>query len=251
MVASLSDDSIPNRTDGSVHHATASIAHSEQDERLTSIGKMTAEFSHQIRTPLAAALLYAGQLKAAVPDQARIAGKIVDSLHELKHMVDDMLGYAGGARRTHDMVNVESLLHEVRDAMRDQLKPGTRISVSVSAPNLEVAANRHAIKGALLNLVSNADQAGSVSTNILLHAHRYSNAVHVCVTDDGPGIPDEIKPRLFEPFFTTRPQGTGLGLAVVKAVADAHDGEVVLHTSELGSSFALQLPAERDPGLLR
>ena len=66
------------------------------------------------------------------------------------------------------------------------------------------------------------------------------------MTDDGPGIGDDVKSRLFEPFFTTRPQGTGLGLAVVKAVVSAHGGDVAVHTSDSGTNFSLQLPAERE-----
>ncbi|MCP5093015.1 MAG: PAS domain-containing sensor histidine kinase, partial [Gammaproteobacteria bacterium] len=73
--------------------------------------------------------------------------------------------------------------------------------------------------------------------------HRFGDAVHLCVSDDGPGIPSDVKAQLFQPFFTTRPQGTGLGLSVAKAVATAHGGDISVATSELGASFTLQLPA--------
>ena len=118
------------------------------------------------------------------------------------------------------------------------------LQVSVADTELTVAANKDAIQGALLNLVTNADQATKGHANILLHGHRIGDAVHLSVTDNGPGIPEEVKPLLFEPFFTTRPQGTGLGLSVVKAVVSAHCGDVSVNTSELGSSFTIQLPLE-------
>lgn len=217
----------------------------QRNERLRAIGEMTAEFAHQVRTPLASAMLYAGQLSTDTPAQERVVGRIVEGLNDLKRMVNDMLGFAAGARRTHEQVNVTGLLADVRDGIAGQLKAGTTVSVSVTDADLSVAANRDALKGALLNLVTNADQAAEGPARILLHGHRFSDSVHLCVTDDGPGIDEEVKPRLFEPFFTTRPQGTGLGLSVVKAVAAAHDGEVAVHTSELGTNFSLQLPAER------
>jgi two-component system sensor histidine kinase FlrB len=217
----------------------------QRNERLTAIGEMTAEFAHQVRTPLASTMLYAGQLSKDTPEQERVVGKIMDGLNDLKRMVNDMLGFAGGARGAHEQVNVTALFEDIRDSIAGQLEEGTTLSVSVTDEDLCVAANRDALKGALLNLVTNADQSKAGATNILLHGHRFSDSVHLCVTDDGPGIDGDIKPRLFEPFFTTRPQGTGLGLAVVQAVVSAHGGDVAVHTSEKGTNFSLQLPAER------
>ncbi|MDJ0709919.1 MAG: ATP-binding protein [Woeseiaceae bacterium] len=218
----------------------------QRNERLTAIGEMTAEFAHQVRTPLASTMLYAGQLSKDTPQQERVVGKIVEGLNDLKRMVSDMLGFAAGAKRAHESVNVTELLTDVRASIKGQLKTGTVVSVSATDNSLRVAANRDALKGALLNLVMNADQATDGPASILLHGHRFSDSVHLCVADNGPGIDDAVKPRLFEPFFTTRPQGTGLGLAVVKAVVAAHGGEVAVHTSDLGTNFSLQLPAERE-----
>ena len=217
----------------------------QRNERLTAIGEMTAEFAHQVRTPLASTMLYASQLSTDTPQQERVVSKIVEGLNDLKRMVNDMLGFAAGAKRAQEQVNVAALLADVRDSIDGQLKSGTTVSVSVNDADLCVAANRDALKGALLNLVTNADQAAEGPASILLHGHRFSDSVHLCVADDGPGIDDDVKPRLFEPFFTTRPQGTGLGLAVVKAVVAAHGGEVAVHTSDDGTNFSLQLPAER------
>jgi len=217
----------------------------QRNERLTSIGEMTAEFAHQVRTPLASAMLYAGQLDRKAPGNARVADKITAGLHELKRMVNDMLGFAAGARCSQQRIGVRQLLDDVYRSVNEQLGATTTLRVSVTDTELTVAANGDALKGALLNLVTNADQAGNGRANILLHGHRFGDSIHLCVTDDGPGIADDIKTQLFEPFFTTRPQGTGLGLSVVKAVATAHGGEVSLATSKLGSCFTIQLPTTR------
>ena len=216
----------------------------ERNERLTSIGEMTAEFAHQVRTPLASAMLYASQLDRNAPDNERVARKITEGLHDLKRMVNDMLGFAGGARRAQEQINIVGLLNEVKQALEGQLGSETELRVSVTDGALSVAANKDALKGALLNLVTNADQAGQGSARILLHGHCFGDTVHLCVSDNGPGVPDEALPRLFEPFFTTRPQGTGLGLSVVKAVAAAHGGDVSVASSDLGTSFTIMLPAD-------
>ncbi len=217
----------------------------QRNERLTAIGEMTAEFAHQVRTPLATATLYVGQLDTAAPSQARIARKIVNALNEVERMVSDMLNFAAGSRQTQQHINVNDLLCDVADSIAEQLGARTSLRVSVTDKNLTVAANKDAIKGALLNLIFNADQAGRGRANILIHGHRFGDSVHLCVTDDGPGISADVQSRLFEAFFTTRPQGTGLGLSVVKAVAVAHHGEATATSSKRGSCFTIRLPAEQ------
>lgn len=217
----------------------------QRDERLTTIGEMTARFAHQVRTPLASTMLYAAQLDRSTSSRARVAEKITTGLHDLKRMVNDMLGFAAGARLAQHEVKVVDLLNGVQETLRGQLGSATNVRVSVTDYALCVAANEDAVKGALLNLATNADQAGEGRADILLHANRFGDAIHLCVSDDGPGVPEDALPRLFEPFYTTRPQGTGLGLSVVKAVAAAHGGEVAVSTSNQGSTFTLILPAHQ------
>jgi signal transduction histidine kinase len=89
---------------------------------------MTADFAHQVRTPLASAMLYAGQLDTSTPEQAKIASKIKTGLNDLKRMVNDMLGFAAGARHAHDPVNVAELLNNVRDSIVYALRTRTTTS---------------------------------------------------------------------------------------------------------------------------
>lgn len=215
----------------------------QRNERLTAIGEMTAEFAHQVRTPLASVMLYAGQLDRSTEARERVADKITSGLHDLKRMVSDMLGFAAGARHAQQTITIAELFDDVKRTINGQLGNHSVLRLSITNPEITVAANKDALKGAILNLVCNADQACDGSANILLHGHRFGDSIHICVTDDGPGLNDDVHEHLFEPFFTTRPQGTGLGLAVVKAVAAAHGGDVWAHSSELGSSFTIKLPA--------
>lgn len=211
-------------------------------QRLATIGESTAAFAHQVRSPLAALLLHASRLEPRDERQAAVAGKIVSGIQELRRMVDDMLGFAAGVGCSRQHVSVADLLHEIRDVLAPQMRPGTRLAVSVTDPMLDAFINRDGVKGALMNLVCNADEASTGKIEILLHAHRFGDTIHLCVTDDGPGIPDGVRSRLFEPFFTTRSSGTGLGLAVVRAVAQAHGGTVKVQSTDRGTSFSLLLP---------
>ncbi len=217
----------------------------QRHERLSSIGEMTASLAHQIRTPLATALLYASQLKDSDQDAAqrrKVTDRIVDRLLDLDRMVDDMLGFAGGPRKCGDAVVVKDLLLDVADLVSPRLNRTSELSVCVEDELTQVEGNRAALTGALVNLVTNSIQACNAPVSIQLGAVVTDERVYLTVTDNGEGIPDHIRPRLFEPFFTTRPQGTGLGLAVVRSVAEAHNGEVLVDSGENGTTFAICLP---------
>ena len=218
----------------------------QRQERLSAIGEMTARFAHQARTPLASAMLYAAQLDRNSLRQQRVVRKITARLNDLGRMVNDMLGFAAGASRSQQSLNVYDLFTEVQNSIDAQLDDQTDLRIVVDDYPLRVAANRDALKGALLNLVANAIQACGSGANIELGAYCRDGFVNLTVSDNGPGIPAEIKSRIFEPFFTTRPQGTGLGLAVVQTVAVAHAGAISVDSSKNGTCFTLRLPASID-----
>lgn len=215
----------------------------QRSDRLTSLGEMSARLGHQIRTPLASALLYAAKLdESGTPEQKEAARNVCQRLRDLGNMVDDMLRFAAGAKPPGEVVEVADLFHAVADAVAPQLDTGSQIKIENANPELQVFANREALKGALLNLVTNAAQASCGNPVIELSAVQSGDQVCLTVTDDGPGVRKDIRSRLFDPFFTTRPQGTGLGLAVVRSVAEAHGGEVLLDCGPHGTAFSICLP---------
>ncbi len=216
-------------------------------QRLSAIGEMTARLAHQIRTPLASALLYAEQISPGDKSPKTPAKRIIDRLRELDRMVIDMLQFAGGARHDDEGINVERLLADVAETGAAQLLGDARIAVHIADSDLRVAGNRGALKGALLNLLDNALQACTNDGHVELSAVRDGDRVCLTVTDNGCGIAASQHEQVFEAFFTTRPQGTGLGLAVVRSVAEAHAGKVVLDSGESGTTVALCLPAAAIP----
>ena len=219
----------------------------QRDKRLALIGEMTAKFAHEVRTPLASAMLYTAQLDRSTPKQRRTARMITDRLNELGRMINDMLGFAAGHRQVREPVDIHELLIDTRSSIAAQLDAASRIRVVVDDAALQVAGNRDALKGALLNLVTNAIQACDGPAEIVIAAAGNADNVQISVSDDGPGIPADVVPRLFEPFFTTRSRGTGLGLAVVQAVAQNHGGKVSVVTSTSGSCFTMRFPASPPP----
>ncbi len=218
-----------------------------RQQRLLTLGELAAGLAHQIRTPLAAALLYASQMilpGRSEADLTRCAQKTVSSLKQLDKLVNDMLAFAhGGAAR--EAVSVSALLEQVAQWLRPALTEGTRLTIGTQAPDLMVRANAPSLVSAVLNLATNALQSAGAPLNLELLARRSATGrAQIIVSDNGPGVPAQIRERIFEPFFTTRASGTGIGLAIVKSVVEAHGGSVCLADAAFGATFIIELPAE-------
>jgi two-component system, sensor histidine kinase FlrB len=218
-----------------------------RQQRLVTLGELAAGLAHQIRTPLAAALLYASQMTLpgrAPEDLSRCSEKTVASLKQLDRLVNDMLAFAhGGAAR--EIVSVAALLEQVAQWLRPALRTGVRLTIRTEAPGLTVRANAPSLVSAVLNLATNALQASEGVLHLELLARRTREGrAEIVVSDDGPGVPLHLRERIFEPFFTTRARGNGIGLAIVKSVVEAHAGGVSLAETPRGSTFIIDLPAE-------
>jgi two-component system sensor histidine kinase FlrB len=204
-------------------------------ERLSSLGRMVASLAHQIRTPLSAALLYASHLTEQtlpVETQQRFAGRLKERLHELEHQVRDMLVFARGELPLTDRITPKMLLQSLQAAALTQVQ-GLPIRWQCDSHSGELLCNRDTLVGAILNLIENAIQASAGDVRLKVHLYRRDNSLRVAISDSGSGIDSQVLARLGEPFFTTKATGTGLGLAVVKAVARAHQGQLQLR-SRLG-----------------
>lgn len=214
-------------------------------ERLSALGRMVASLAHQIRTPLSAALLYASHLTEQVlpvEQQQRFAGRLKERLHELEHQVRDMLIFARGELPLPDRLAPTGLF----DALRSAAEPhvlGMQVRWQCDSRMGELLCNRDTLVGAVLNLIENAIQAGGREARLKIHLYQRGETLRLCISDNGPGIDSETLARLGEPFFTTKTTGTGLGLAVVKAVARAHQGDVQLRSRPgRGTCAILTLP---------
>ncbi len=197
-------------------------------ERLSSLGRMVASLAHQIRTPLSAALLYASHLTEQIlpaETQQRFAGRLKERLHELEHQVRDMLVFARGELPLNDRLTPDALFDALQEAAHVQLE-GQQVRWQCDSVRGELLCNRDTLVGTVLNLIENAVQASGGQARIKVHLYRRADTLRLCVTDSGSGIDAKTLARLGEPFFTTKTTGTGLGLAVVKAVARAHHGEL-------------------------
>ena len=223
-----------------------------RSERLSSLGRMMASLAHQIRTPLSAALLYASHLTdkpLPVQTQQRFASRLKERLHELEHQVRDMLVFARGELPLPDRLAPKQLLQALQAAAQPHVQE-VPVRWQCDSHAGELLCNKDTLVGAVLNLVNNAIQASNGQARLKIHLYTRGDTLRLCVSDDGPGMAPAILARLGEPFFTTKPTGTGLGLSVVKAVARAHQGDLVLR-SRVGrgtcATLTLPLVVQQEP----
>ncbi|MGE0484870.1 MAG: PAS domain-containing sensor histidine kinase [Gammaproteobacteria bacterium] len=218
-------------------------------KRLSAKTEMAAAMAHQIRTPLAAALLSAGNLRRARDDgqRERAIDRTVKGLRKLERLVDEMLLFARGGQLEMAPLGASELFAALGDAAREAFNYGEYvIAFDGGAPAGTVHVNLAALTSIALNLIENAHQAAGGRGRIAITANRVGGVLELAFADDGPGIPAELAATVFEPFFTTRSNGTGLGLAVARAVAGAHAGELTLEPAPRGCRFVLSLPLGAD-----
>jgi two-component system sensor histidine kinase FlrB len=225
-----------------------------QQQRLIAMGEMAAGVAHQIRTPLASAMLYGSQLKSHRLEEGKrgeLLDKMLQRIRHLEGLVNDMLLFSKTGYTGSEEIHIAALLHNLAEELEQHCRASnTTLNITIEsdesgdAEQAIVVGNPSILQSAISNLANNALQAMGEGgrLDILLRSQQLGT-VDVCIYDTGPGISPEVQAKIFDPFFTTRTQGTGLGLPVVQAIARAHQGEVWLESSSAaGSAFVIRLP---------
>ena len=216
-------------------------------QRLAAMGEMAAGLAHQLRTPLATALLYAGHLTRPVladADRCRFAGKTLDRLRHLEALIGNMLRFVRGQAHETEIVCLADLLEDAAQTLLPQFE-ADGIVLRVEAPDhsLQARVNRKEMVGALVNLLDNARHASVGGASVEMSLGRQGGEALIDVCDHGCGMGPEVLARLFDPFFTTRKDGTGLGLAIVRNLMTLYGGEIQAKSQPgLGSRLQIRLP---------
>ena len=215
-------------------------------ERLSSLGRMAASLAHQIRTPLSAAILYAANLGNAnlMPTaRKRFQEKLMSRLEALEAQVSDILLFARSNDMTVGELDAATLISATENNVAAVVNK-SQVLLETEAPHgaIAILGNSSALVGALSNLVANAVEAGA--THIILRLTADEDQVSLAVANNGPIIPEELKTKIFEPFFTSKSAGTGLGLAVVTAVTKVHQGTLTLSSwnDTFATVFTITIP---------
>lgn len=224
-------------------------AHEElvKHERLAALGQLAATIAHEVRNPLAVVFNAVAGLRKAKPgsnDHEALLGIVQEEAERLRDMVSDLLEFARPrppvlAPAKLDVVvrsAVEAAIHAAGGADAD-------VTVAVAGEVPPFVCDEQLVRQAIINLVSNALQAEGRQGPVQVTIADSQATLTIKVSDDGRGVPQELRERIFTPFFSTRPTGTGLGLAVVQRSAETHGGEIaVTATPGGGATFELRLP---------
>ena len=225
------------------------VAHGE---RLAALGQMAATVAHEIKNPLSAIKSIAQSMQedeAVTHEYGRDLQLIIGETDRLSKSVTQLLSFARTAPPDALPCRVDELLRTAAEMYRHAAKPGNIAIEWTCETDLELSGHHAAaVRDALANLVGNALQAAK--SRITLSANIQDNALLITVSDDGPGIPAELRERIWQPFFTTRQRGTGLGLAIVRKRLQEVGGLAQLDEYSQGARFILQLPQNNDFGTL-
>jgi two-component system sensor histidine kinase FlrB len=221
-------------------------------QRLSAMGEMAARLAHQMRTPLSSALLYLAPLLKSNTDKAlqqRFAKRLHASITHMERLIKDMLAFSRGDMASTSPVAVNALLTEVEQQFASHEEAHHyHLQVENSAKDAYVYGSQEALASALNNLLDNAKVACGQKGEITIYAEILEDddgkeCIEISVEDNGDGIAKQEKEKILQPFYTTRSNGTGLGLAVVQSIAKAHKGKLWFESDEgEGSTFSLRIP---------
>ena len=218
--------------------------------RLSSLGEMAARLAHQIRTPLSSTVLYVDQLSKDLDHakRERICNALKAQLSQTESLITSMLGFVrGGSLLCLEPSNVKDVVEGALASCEGVIEAsGASISVNKINPSLQILASPTELASVIANMLQNAIQVCDGQAEIEVWAGAVNqHMMLIRVSDNGPGIPEEFIEQVFDPFFTTRAAGTGLGLAVLASVVERHGGTVHATNRESGGAqFTILLPVE-------
>ncbi|HWP44172.1 MAG TPA: ATP-binding protein [Blastocatellia bacterium] len=222
-------------------------------ERAAVIGRLTQGVAHEIRNPLNVINLsidhvssrYAPEDDARRQQFMRILSSIKDEIARLKHMVNDLLNYGRPAQLALQRIDVRDLVDETITLVRPQADDqGVSITIEQQDTPAEVRGDRERLKSCLSNIAINALQAMPSGGELTAQVQQVNGMVEISLTDTGEGIGEEAIGKIFEPYFSTKNAGFGLGLAVTKKIVEDHKGTIEVHSKvDEGTTFTVRLPA--------
>ena len=236
-----------------------------RSRQLAALGEMAAGIAHEIRNPLGAIALNLEALTEDLfdrPGELQLCGRVSKAVTRLDAIVGDVLSFARDTRvRAASIRPSEVIMAAVEHA--EDLVDAHDIDVDLSLDeDLEVMADAALLEQSLLNLIRNACEAmalvdGPRRLMVGLRSRELRDPERGIIPHavfeiraPGPGIPEEVRERMFNPFFTTRAEGTGLGLAIVHRIVDAHGGRLDVSAGHPGTIMSLSLPLELRPEIM-
>lgn len=222
----------------------------QHNVNLINMGKMIASLAHQIRTPLSSSLLYLSQLAEGnlTSEKAqKFTNKALGRTKHIEKMINDMLIFSHGGQFKMSEFKLIDVLLELNEQLQPLYKAAyAQLKIKNFDQSIMLNGNKTALVGALSNLCMNALQQQTKDLIVVVSINTTDNGmIQIAVQDNAGGMEQNTMQHLFDPFYTTKSDGTGLGLAVVKSVIESHQGQIAVN-SKLGegSVFVMVLPSQ-------
>jgi len=212
-------------------------------QRFSVLGQLSARIAHDVRNPLSiisnAVQILTMQNNPELEKHSSLFKKMEKAISRITHQVDDVLDYVRPRPLNLGLHSLSDILcHTV-----ESIKESRDVVINIPKNDVKLQCDAAKLEILFVNLVLNAIQSMNSKGMINLRITEQTSSVIMSIEDDGPGIPDELKTKIFEPLFTTKQSGTGLGLASCKTIVDSHHGTISL-TSTLGkgTTFSIEIP---------
>ena len=246
----------PRRPEAGTGAARPLRAEQLSGDRPTAIGEMARMVAHEVRNALSVMVNVATGLRRtvprALPDTEMLLGILEEELSRLDRLTHDLVSFATPAPPIRADVRVRELLDRAVEEARARCPGGARatVSVEVAAEAATASLDPHRMLEALVGLVRNGIEASNGRGKVRVVAVRLGDELQIDVLDEGPGIPAGDADRIFDPFYSTKPSGIGLGLALCRQIARRHGGDLVAEPGPGGAGvrFRLSIPLGSDEG---
>jgi len=219
-------------------------------EKIAALGRVAAQVAHEVKNPLAGLLLYSLHLKSKVAGklsdgEAALIDKIVETINHLSSTVEQILNFARPVSLAPRRADLNRLVRDVLQLLEPQIAANRiEVRLSLSEPDAAGLLDESSLRSALMNLMLNAIQAMPSGGTLCVSTGRAGGAVRLEITDTGAGVSEEQLKNIFEPFYTTKPQGLGLGMPFAKKIVEQHGGTISIDSRPgEGTTIRVELPA--------
>jgi signal transduction histidine kinase len=217
---------------------------------LAALGQLVAEITHEIKNPLMMIGGFARQLMKSTQEAKSLSklNIIAEEVQRLEELLAELREYYLPKTLATELFDINDLLKEVYSLVKAYgTDKAVRVQLSTDQDSIPVEGDRNKLKQVFLNLAKNGIEALDKGGNLTIRSKLSGDVVEIAFSDDGAGIPRHLQEKIFTPFFTTKAQGSGLGLPVSKKIIDDHPGSsFTLESNEgKGTTVTIRLPVQR------
>lgn len=222
-----------------------------RNEKIAALGRMAAQVAHEVKNPLAGLRLYSLHLKSKVADklpdnEMALVDKIIEGINQLSDTTEQVLSFARTVTLTRRQVDLNRIIKDSLALLEPQLNDnGINVNLNLAEPSAYAMLDEVSMRSTLINLVLNSIQAMAQGGELNVSTVASEDMLRLSITDTGCGMTEDQVKNVFEPFYTTKSQGLGLGMSFASKIIEMHGGEVYVESHvNRGTSISIALPVE-------